>query len=363
MNHDTMPTNQTRDSAAPEVVNASANGANLNGAGTPPPDVFPDFAISLEEANRRVKMLQEFVREHMVEGEDYGVIPGTSGKPTLFKPGAEKLNAIFGLAPIVEITSRDEDWDAGRVAYEVKVTLLNKRTTSVEAEGIGNCKSRERRYKNQDAANIANTILKMAKKRALIDATLSATRASGLFTQDLEDMDLERTEKQEHERHERNAIASYSRGENQNPFHGSNAHGSNAHGSNGDARAQNGSQNGNAPSATRDNAPREMPQDAAPQDAAPRAANSFRPAVPSSSGSQEGATNNPNVLTEAQRGAILAIANKAFGRNTKDEMARLTDKPISQLSKAEASALIDKLRALLPEQPQASHAERNGAAR
>ena len=350
MNHDTMPTNPRSDSAAHEVVTAGANGTNPNVANAAPSDVFPDFAISLEEANRRVKMLQEFVREHMVEGEDYGVIPGTSGKPTLFKPGAEKLNAIFGLAPIVEITSRDEDWEAGRVAYEVKVTLLNKRTTGVEAEGIGNCNSRERRYKNQDAANIANTILKMAKKRALIDATLSATRASGLFTQDLEDMDLERTEKQEHERHERNAIASYSRGENQNPFHGSNAYGSN-----GDARAQNGSV---TPPAPRDNIPRETPQDAAP-----RAANSFRPAVPSSGGSQEGASNNPNILTEAQRGAILAIANKAFGRNTKDEMARLTDKPISQLSKAEASALIDKLRALLPEQPQASHAERNGAAR
>lgn len=347
MNHDTMPTNPKSDSAAPDntqAANVQAT-ANPNIAGVAPPDVFPDFAISLEEANRRVKMLQEFVREHMVEGEDYGVIPGTSGKPTLFKPGAEKLNAIFGLAPIVEITSRDEDWDAGRVAYEVKVTLLNKRTTGVEAEGIGNCNSRERRYKNQDAANIANTILKMAKKRALIDATLSATRASGLFTQDLEDMDIERTEKQEHERSERNAIASYSRGENQNPFHGTN----------GDNRMQNGSGSGYAP---RENGQRETTPNAAPQ-----ATNGFRPAVPKAVGSQEGQTNNPNVLTEAQRGAILAIANKVFGRNTKDEMARLTDKPISQLSKAEASAIIDKLRSMLPEQPQTAHAERNGAAR
>jgi hypothetical protein len=32
-----------------------------------------------------------------------------------------------------------------------------------------------------------NTIIKMAKKRAYIDATLSATRTSGIFTQDLED--------------------------------------------------------------------------------------------------------------------------------------------------------------------------------
>ena len=45
-------------------------------------DVFPDFTISLEEAGRRIRMLKEFVREHMVDGEDYGVIPGTSAKPT-----------------------------------------------------------------------------------------------------------------------------------------------------------------------------------------------------------------------------------------------------------------------------------------
>jgi hypothetical protein len=158
-------------------------------------------------------MLSEFVRDHMTEGEDYGVIPGTSTKPTLFKPGAEKLNAIFGLAPVVDITNRVEDWDKGFVSYEIKVTLLNKRTTNVEAEGIGSCNSRERRYKNQDAANIANTILKMAKKRALIDATLSATRASGLFTQDLEDMEIERVEREDHNRYERAATASYSRPE------------------------------------------------------------------------------------------------------------------------------------------------------
>ncbi len=154
-----------------------------------PADAFPDFAVDPAEVTRRTQMLKDYVRNHMVEGEDYGVVPGGS-KPTLFKAGAEKLNAVFGLSPYVEVTSREENWDDGFVSYEVKVSLLNKRSDRVDAEGIGSCNSRERRYKNQDAANIANTILKMAKKRALVDATLSATRASGMFTQDLEDMDL-----------------------------------------------------------------------------------------------------------------------------------------------------------------------------
>ena len=151
-------------------------------------DVAPSFAISLAEATERIELLKQFVRDHMTEGEDFGIIPGTSSKPTLLKPGAEKLNAMFGLAPVAEVSNREEDWDKGFIAYEVKVTLLNKRTQNIEAEGLGNCNSKERKYKNQDAANVANTILKMAKKRALIDATLSATRASGVFTQDLEDI-------------------------------------------------------------------------------------------------------------------------------------------------------------------------------
>lgn len=75
-------------------------------------------------------------------------------------------------------------WD---FSYEVRVTLSNKVTAAVEAEGIGSCNSKETAFRYQDPFTIVNTLLKMAKKRALIDAVLSATRASGLFTQDIED--------------------------------------------------------------------------------------------------------------------------------------------------------------------------------
>lgn len=264
--------------SAPEA--ASANSAV---------DVFPDFATSPEEVTRRTRMLQEYVRDHMAEGEDYGIIPG-GNKPTLFKPGAEKLNAVFGLSPLVEVTSRLEDWDSGFVAYEVKVALLNKRTERVEAEGIGSCNSRERRYKNQDAAGIANTVLKMAKKRALVDATLSATRASGMFTQDLEDIDFE-------------PERSYSPRSNQRPAYDRD-----------------------------DNSSRQAPP-AQQREAAP-------------------ANGSTDVLTDAQHRAILAIAGRVFGRHSREEdLNRLVNKPLDQLSKSEASGLIDRLRGMLGESP------------
>ena len=281
---------ETPNSSSVEVDSSESDAFSPAGDSLVPADAFPDFAVDPAEVTRRTQMLRDYVRNHMVDGEDFGVIPGGGTKPTLFKAGAEKLNAVFGLSPLVEVSSRVENWDDGFVSYEVKVTLFNKRSEKVDAEGIGSCNSRERRYKNQDAANIANTVLKMAKKRALIDATLSATRASGMFTQDLEDMDLSEPA----------------------PRYGSNSN-----------------------------------RDRAPQ----------REAEPV----REGGSGGGDLATEAQHRAIMAIAGRVFGRHSRDEdVLRLAKKPLEQLSKAEASGLIDKLRGMLDE-PASSGGEREMA--
>ncbi|MDJ0305109.1 hypothetical protein [Dehalobacter sp.] len=151
-----------------------------------PCQIVPEFAVTFEEAKNRIQMLQSFVKELMVPGVDYGFIPGCP-KPTLLKPGAEKLCDIFGFSKLVSITNRIENWEDGFLSYEVKATLINKRTGLVEAEGIGSCNSKEKKYKTQDAYNLSNTVLKMAKKRAIVDAVLSATRSSGMFAQDIEE--------------------------------------------------------------------------------------------------------------------------------------------------------------------------------
>lgn len=152
--------------------------------------IVPSFAISLEEVENRIHMLDQFIKKHMKKGEDYGEIPGIS-KPTLLKPGAEKLCDVYGFSKMVEVKSRVEDWEKGFFHYEVEVTLINKKNNILEAQGVGSCNSKERKYRYQDSYTIVNTILKMAKKRALIDAVLSATRSSGIFTQDVEDMELQ----------------------------------------------------------------------------------------------------------------------------------------------------------------------------
>lgn len=150
-------------------------------------NLVPSLAISLTEAKERIDLLEQFVKEMMQEGLDYGMIKGFR-KPTLLKPGAEKLCDIFGFSKHVNIVNRIENWEEGIFAYEVKVTLVSKQTGYMEAEGIGTCNNKEQSFIDQDPYSLVNTLLKMAKKRALIDAVLSATRASGLFTQDIEDL-------------------------------------------------------------------------------------------------------------------------------------------------------------------------------
>ncbi|GGM28248.1 hypothetical protein GCM10011351_12700 [Paraliobacillus quinghaiensis] len=147
---------------------------------------LPNLVVKSSESKRRIEELQKFVDEVMIKGVDYGSVNGFS-KPTLLKPGAEKLCDVFGFSKSIEIVNRIEKWDVGIFAYEVKMTLTRKDNGVMEAEGLGSCNSKESSFQNQDAYTIVNTVLKMAKKRSLIDAVLSATRSSGIFTQDIED--------------------------------------------------------------------------------------------------------------------------------------------------------------------------------
>ena len=52
--------------------------------------------LSVSEAIQRRCAIIEFVQKVMKPGIDFGTIPGTQ-KPTLLKPGAEKLCTLFGL--------------------------------------------------------------------------------------------------------------------------------------------------------------------------------------------------------------------------------------------------------------------------
>jgi len=180
-----------------------------------------DKRLSIANVESRRKAINDLMMKAMRDGIDFGKIPGTP-KPTLYKPGAEKICSMFQIAPrivIVDMSTPDT------LRYQVRVELYANGGTIFLGEGIGTASSAETKYQwraavcreefdatPEDRRRIAykktrdnaegfytiaqvrtecedadNTIVKMAKKRALIDAVLTVTAASDIFAQDIED--------------------------------------------------------------------------------------------------------------------------------------------------------------------------------
>lgn len=186
-------------------------------------DVIEYQGTAIATANQvvgHVMRVQEIMKSVMKPDVHYGVIPGTK-KNTLYKPGAETLCVAFHIAPKYEVTeTRFEDG----VRFRVTCSGVHQGTGNVVADGVGSCSSMEEKYKWRKAyktewsntsperrrieygynkaerkeyeilqvrvetADIENTLLKMACKRAFIAMVLNATAASDVFAQDLEDL-------------------------------------------------------------------------------------------------------------------------------------------------------------------------------
>jgi len=107
-------------------------------------------AMSMEVALARRAAIVEFTRRIMVKDQDFGEIPGTN-KPTLLKPGAEKLCNFFGLEPEFTPIVEDLDWAGAQHGGEVfcyaryRCRLL--REGRVVGVGEGSCNSWEAKYR------------------------------------------------------------------------------------------------------------------------------------------------------------------------------------------------------------------------
>ena len=199
--------------------------------------------IDVAELVAQSEVIYQAMKQAMTDGVHYGRIPGVD-KPTLLKPGAEKLLVLFRLAPAYE---SEKIWhDDGHLTVTVKCILHHIPTGLKVAEGEGLCTTKESRYAwrkggrlcpecgqpaiikgkaeygggwlcfgkkggcgakwsdedpqaaefenanldrvaNPDLPDSYNTVLKMGDKRALLAAVLNGTAASDVFTQDMED--------------------------------------------------------------------------------------------------------------------------------------------------------------------------------
>lgn len=129
------------------------------------------------------KILTDYISANMKDGVDYGTIKfgGKESKPTLFKPGAEKFCSLFGIR--ATFRKDQETWEmlgskAGVIAF---VCELKTKGDVLIGEGRGVTDL------NEKQSWTMNNAVKIAQKRAQIDAVLRSGGLSDFFTQDLED--------------------------------------------------------------------------------------------------------------------------------------------------------------------------------
>ncbi len=116
----------------------------------------------------------------------YQVISGFGNKPTLLKGGAELLARHMGIIIKYELL----EFDKG-VSYTFKA--IGVLEGELLGEGYGNTCNEERKFAKENGQPRINTMIKIAKKRAMVDLILSITALSGEFTQDIEDFTRENT--------------------------------------------------------------------------------------------------------------------------------------------------------------------------
>ena len=198
--------------------------------------------LTVQDVVAQVQKIQHVMEAVMKDGEHFGVIPGCGKKPSLLKPGAEKLCLTFRLDPQYE--SVGSVLEPMFIAHHIKCVLYHIPTGLRIASGLGSCNSRESKYRYREGQRVCpecgaeaiikgkaeygggwlcfakkggcgakwpdgaaeiesqqvgkienenpwdqeNTIFKMACKRALVAAVLNGTAASDIFTQDIEEL-------------------------------------------------------------------------------------------------------------------------------------------------------------------------------
>ena len=151
------------------------------------------MSMSLKQVTDRVNMVHGILQKVMKDGTHYGKVPGCGARMVLFKPGADLLAMTFRLVPSFSVETTNLPNDHREFSVTCSMTAPDG---TLLGQGVGSASTMEKKYRyrksefgdkieNEDIADVYNTVLKMAKKRAHIDATLTVTGAADIFTQDI----------------------------------------------------------------------------------------------------------------------------------------------------------------------------------
>ena len=204
--------------------------------------IEPQRELSVVEVKAQVEKVQKLMHELMQEGTHYGKsFPGDT-KKNLLKPGADKLCFMFRLRP--DFQQEIKDLPNGHMEVMTRCQIYHIESGNKIAEGVGIASTMESKYRwrnaskkcphcgretiikgkedfgggwicyakkggcgakfndddpaitsqksgkfeNPDIADCYNTVLKISKKRAYVDATITSCAASDIFSQDAEDL-------------------------------------------------------------------------------------------------------------------------------------------------------------------------------
>ena len=208
-------------------------------------NLYVSPVVGIDEAKAKFELVREYTAKCLTKEIDYGKVSGVA-KPSLLKPGAEKICSLFGLTPKFTCVDKIMNWngegnpdDEPFFYFEYRCDLY--RGGEFVASCDASCNSWEKKYryrkgelicpncgkplrksknndgfycwakqggcgatftandpritnqkvgdvKNFDTAEQVNTFQKMAQKRAYVGATLIACNLSEYYTQDVEDM-------------------------------------------------------------------------------------------------------------------------------------------------------------------------------
>jgi hypothetical protein len=197
----------------------------------------------------RDRMKDLFIRV-LREGEHYGTTPGRKDSMMLYKSGAEVISSLFGLSASYKLNRTELEGE--HVSYEVTCTLNTIDEGLIMGEGLGICSTLEKKYRyryqekstgiavprdfwetknitilkdrlkasdiafngvkvgfskgsegwtitlkkkieNENPADLYNTVLKIARKRAYVDAVQTSLACSDIFSnpEDMEEFERE----------------------------------------------------------------------------------------------------------------------------------------------------------------------------
>jgi len=150
-----------------------------------------EFAEAIDRRSKNRNRLLLWINDNLEDKIDFGALYlkkiNQWTKPSLFKPGAEKVCLVMNVQPYFPSLHEYEAAALSGLALERVVLSCELRNPAGKtlAYGVG-ARDLETDY------NDMNKSLKMAAKSAMIDATLRLAGLSDVFSQDLEDMGAEK---------------------------------------------------------------------------------------------------------------------------------------------------------------------------